>query len=130
MENRKPSSSLKILCFGDSLTAGYSRFGMLHYPYSEYLRGKLQAAFPWMDIHIDVEGMSGAQVQGQYLGRLNRACVKAKHGFYDWIIVMGGTNDLGWGRKPEDIYEDLSMMPMTSIAFGLQPEPQCRSGCY
>lgn len=119
MENTSSSSSLKILCFGDSLTAGYSRYGMLHYPYSEYLKEKLRAAFPSVDIGIDVEGMSGAQVQGQYMGRLNRACVKAENGFYDWIIVMGGTNDLGWGRKPEDVYEDLSMMPMMSIAFGL-----------
>ena len=63
-----------------------------------------------MKIHIDVEGMSGAQVRGQYLGRLSRACTRAKDQLYDWIIVMGGTNDLGWGGQPEDIYEALRMI--------------------
>lgn len=113
MASREQSSAsvLRILCFGDSLTAGYSRYGLLHFPYADHLRNKLQAAFPATEIHTDVEGMSGAQVEDQYLGRLNRACGKAKHGLYDWIIVMGGTNDLGWGRKPEDVYEDLSMEP-------------------
>ena len=114
MDSSNPSSpsEIKILCFGDSLTAGYSRYGLLHFPYAEHLKAKLQAAFPSMKIRIDVEGMSGAQVQGQYLGRLNRACLKAKDGVYDWIIVMGGTNDLGWGRKPEEIYVDLSRLDL------------------
>ena len=114
MDSSNPSSpsAIKILCFGDSLTAGYSRYGLLHFPYAEHLKQKLQAAFPSMKIQIDVEGMSGAQVQGQYLGRLNRACLKAKDGFYDWIIVMGGTNDLGWGRKPGEIYADLSRLDL------------------
>ena len=110
--NFSSQSAIKILCFGDSLTAGYSRYGLSHFPYAEHLKDKLQTAFPSMKVQIDVEGMSGAQVQGQYLGRLSRACLKAKDGFYDWIIVMGGTNDLGWGRKPEEIYEDLSRLDL------------------
>ena len=102
-----PVSSLRILCFGDSLTAGYSQYGMLHFPYADHLKENMQTAFPSMKIHIDVEGMSGAQVRGQYLGRLSRACMKAEDQLYDWIIVMGGTNDLGWGGQPEEIYEAL-----------------------
>ena len=110
-EGGKPAqkSSLRILCFGDSLTAGYSRYGMLHFPYAVHLKEKLQAAFPSLEIHIDVEGMSGAQVRGQYLGRLNRALSKTQDQPYDWIIAMGGTNDLGWGGQPEEIYEALRM---------------------
>ena len=60
-----------------------------------------------------------AQVQGQYLGRLNRA-VKKPDGFYSWIIVMGGTNDLGWGRKPEEIYEDLSKKPAIRLPLSMK----------
>ena len=47
-------------------------------------------------------------MQGQYIDRLNRALIKAKNDPYDWILIMGGTNDLAWGRQPENIYEDLS----------------------
>ena len=117
-------SLLRILCFGDSLTAGYSQFGMLHFPYAVHLKEKLQAAFPSLEIHIDVEGMSGAQVRGEYLGRLNRACSKVQDQPYDWIIAMGGTNDIGWGGQPEEIYEALRMtiLPpfvLTSSPLGL-----------
>lgn len=100
-------STLKILCFGDSLTAGYSRYGMLHFPYAVHLNEPLQKAFPSTKVHVDVEGMSGAQVRGQYTGRLSRVCAKAKDSPYDWIIVLGGTNDLGWEGEPEEIYEAL-----------------------
>ena len=92
MSDTIPSpSSVRILCFGDSLTAGSSRYGMLHFPYADVLKERLRSAFPAMEAHIDVEGMNGAQVRGQYLGRLSRACAKAGQ-FYDWIIVMGGTS--------------------------------------
>jgi len=102
-----PTATLRILCFGDSLTAGYTQWGMHHYPYAAHLTDHLQTAFPSTLIHVDVEGMIGAQVGGQYTGRLNRACTKAKDAPYDWIIIMGGTNDLGWGGQPQEIYEAL-----------------------
>lgn len=103
----EPTGSLNILCFGDSLTAGYSRYGTVHFPYAIHLKEVLQTAFPSTWLHIEVEGMSGAQVQGQYRGRLKRALEKAGDDPYDWVIIMGGTNDMGWGRQPEDIYGDL-----------------------
>lgn len=99
--------TLKILCFGDSLTAGYSRYGTLHFPYAVHLKEPLKAAFPSTKVHIDVHGMSGALVQSQYTGRLSRSCEKVRGEPYDWIIVLGGTNDLGWGLQPEEIYEGL-----------------------
>jgi len=80
---------------------------MQSYPYAVYLTDHLQTAFPSTLIHVDVDGMSGAHVRGQYTGRLNRACTKAKDAPYDWIIIMGGTNDLGWGGQPQEIYKAL-----------------------
>lgn len=53
--------------------------------------------FPEHTGSVDTEGMSGAQVQGQYIGRLNQAYTKAQDELYDWIIIMGGTNDLRCG---------------------------------
>ena len=59
-------------------------------------------------IEVEVAGLSGDQVQGQYLQRIKAKCPIDKGRLYDWIIIMGGTNDLGWGQQPEDIYEGLS----------------------
>lgn len=101
--------TLRILCFGDSLTAGYSGYGSFHYPYAAQLRSRLEDAFPATEVTVDVSGLSGDRViAGRYLQRIKGMCDKNKDTPYDWIIVLGGTNDLGWSEKPGDVYEGLS----------------------
>lgn len=102
--------SLRILCFGDSLTAGYTMCGFEHHPYADHLRVGLQHMLSISDVEVDVAGLSGDQVQGQYLKRIRAKCAVNKNIPYDWIIIMGGTNDLGWGQNPDAIYEGLSML--------------------
>ena len=58
------------------------------------------------DIQVDVDGFSGDQVRGSYLPRIKRKCNSIVTP-YDWVIIMGGTNDLGWGQSPDRIYEGL-----------------------
>lgn len=101
--------SLRILCFGDSLTAGYSGYGYFHYPYAKQIRERLKEALPTTEVAVDVSGLSGDRViDGQFLHRIKGQCEKAKDSPYDWIIVLGGTNDLGWSERPENVYEALS----------------------
>ena len=104
--------SLRILCFGDSLTAGYTSHGYGHHPYADHLRVGLEHMLSSSSIEVEVAGLSGDQVQGQYLQRIKAKCPTEKGRLYDWIIIMGGTNDLGWGQRPEDIYEGLSKCSM------------------
>ena len=120
MESKTPQTSstsevlpksLRILCFGDSLTAGYTNYGLEFFPYADHLRAGLQRMLSTPDIEIDVDGFSGDQVQGSYLPRIRRKCAKTGTS-YDWIVVMGGTNDLGWGQSPEKIYEGLRKLIM------------------
>ena len=99
--------SLRILCFGDSLTAGYTNYGSELYPYADHLRTGLQHMLSTSDIEVDVAGLSGDQVQGSYLRRIKAKCETAERP-YDWIIIMGGTNDLAWDQSPDEIYEGLS----------------------
>ncbi|KAL8972176.1 MAG: hypothetical protein Q9183_000687 [Haloplaca sp. 2 TL-2023] len=102
--------SLRILCFGDSLTAGYSRYGYSHYPYAAQIRSRLEDALPKRQVIVDVSGLSGDRViDGEFLRRMRDMCDTHQDTPYDWIIVLGGTNDLGWGEKPENVYEGLSM---------------------
>lgn len=99
--------TLRILCFGDSLTAGYTSMALETYPYADQLRAELQDKLSSPDIHVDVEGRPGDQVRGLYLQRLRSKLEAAVDEPYDWVIVMGGTNDLGWRQQPHDIFENL-----------------------
>ncbi|KAI0969943.1 GDSL-like Lipase/Acylhydrolase [Xylaria arbuscula] len=94
---------LRILCFGDSLTAGYP----VGNPYAGRLAEVIEAAFPGREVECEVEGMPGDLVtSGMYIPRMQASWDQAEHPF-DWTIVLGGTNDLGWSRPADRIIEAL-----------------------
>lgn len=109
IKNSSPKS-IRILCFGDSLTAGYSGYGYFHYPYAKQIQAKLKEHMLEKKPIVDVAGRSGDRVvDGLFLKRMKGMCAKAEHQPYDWIIVLGGTNDLGMGERADDIFEALSL---------------------
>lgn len=104
--------SLKILCFGDSLTAGYTMMGLASHSYADFLEIYLAHLFPSTKFMIDVSGLPGDRVVGsgsQFLNRMQNRCNKAvsEGRPYDWVIILGGTNDLGWFAEPKAIYDGL-----------------------
>ncbi|CAD6589919.1 MAG: hypothetical protein ASARMPREDX12_004074 [Alectoria sarmentosa] len=109
--------SLRILCFGDSLTAGYTSYGWEFHPYADHLRVGLQHTLSISDIEVDVAGLSGDQVQGSYLPRIKAKCANTESP-YDWILIMGGTNDLAWGQSPDTIYEGLKKVWKVALDTG------------
>ncbi|KAL8783880.1 MAG: hypothetical protein Q9213_004298 [Squamulea squamosa] len=99
--------SLRILCFGDSLTAGYSSYGYSHYPYAAQIRKELKKAFPATEVDVVVSGLSGdCVIAGQFLRRIKGMCATDDYPPYDWIIVLGGTNDMAWSESPDKIYQE------------------------
>ncbi|KAL9597448.1 MAG: hypothetical protein Q9219_005140 [cf. Caloplaca sp. 3 TL-2023] len=103
-----PSNELRILCFGASITAGFHAFGFKHHPYVKQLSRRLQEAFPFRKITIDIDALSGDKViGGQYHSRLNPHFLPNSQPKYDWVIFQGGGNDLGWGRDPNAIFDAL-----------------------
>ncbi|KAI4123789.1 MAG: hypothetical protein LQ338_005093 [Usnochroma carphineum] len=111
--------SLRILCFGDSLTAGYSGYGYFHYPYAAQIRKKLKDEMPDTEATVDVSGLSGDRViAGQFLRRIKGMCEKAKDAPYDWVIVLGGTNDMAWSERPDKIYEALKNVWRVALDTG------------
>ncbi|RHZ43193.1 SGNH/GDSL hydrolase family protein [Aspergillus thermomutatus] len=113
---------LSVLCFGDSLTAGYYHFGCDYHPYALTLKNKLQAAFPTTTFTVDEDGLPGDLVvspAGKFLPRIQAKCVSTPLVFvavltitvdgsnYDWVIILGGTNDLGTRYPASKIYPAL-----------------------
>jgi lysophospholipase L1-like esterase len=65
---------LRILCFGDSLTAGYASWGAIHHPYNERMEQMLSMAFPDRKIETVEDGLSGSTVKHGFQTRMNAQC--------------------------------------------------------
>ena len=71
------SGSLKILCLGDSLTEGFSSYGMSMTPYSETLEVVLEAQFGTQrKVEVTTDGVSGDAVTGgTFKKRMDKRCM-------------------------------------------------------
>ncbi|XP_031565651.1 uncharacterized protein LOC116300833 [Actinia tenebrosa] len=97
------SPKLRILCFGDSLTAGMKKRGDMDpshiYPYSntlkklfdKHLSRKIRSK---LSVRIQTEGVPGERV----LGGMKQRLYGLMNGnvTYDWVVILGGTNDLNF----------------------------------
>ena len=71
--------SINILCFGDSLTEGYTYEGTSFTPYAESMKSWLKFAWPSTKINVDIDGLSGGEVNGprpngDFLARMSDNC--------------------------------------------------------
>lgn len=133
--------TLNILCFGDSLTEGYSEYGTKMTPYGTttlaYFTSRLG---PLTKVHLCVEGKSGDLVTAGFSRRMERICRSSSsaggHGSlhekatqWDWLVFLGGTNDLGYGRSVEAIWETIFSVTSIPMARGakvlLLTVPEC-----
>ncbi|KAG5998220.1 hypothetical protein E4U54_002240 [Claviceps lovelessii] len=97
------TNPLQILCFGDSLTAGFHDFGMSFHPYSIALTARLRAALPHRTFEVHHNGKPGdVGAWTAFHERLKHECSK-RH--YDWVIILSGSNDLAYRVPPENMYE-------------------------
>ncbi|KAF2157443.1 SGNH hydrolase [Myriangium duriaei CBS 260.36] len=101
------SKKLYILCFGNSLTAGYYNMGLGEHPYAIKLAQTVTKMLPDYEVETVVEGRPGDMVlkgRGAFLQRMQEQFADDD---FDWTIVLGGTNDLARGGGPEKIFADL-----------------------
>jgi hypothetical protein len=79
-DSKSQARPLRILCFGDSLTEGYSRFGFLMTPYSQWFKSELEVKF-WArkerrKVEVVTDGESGDLVTtGSFKHRMSVKCV-------------------------------------------------------
>jgi len=106
-----------IICFGDSLTVGYqsptpASPDFRETPYGAFLQDLLGSA-----ARVVVSGICG-ELTGEMAMRF-RPDVLQHHPAY--VVVLGGTNDLGWNARPADIMRNLLKMYELALAAGIQP---------
>jgi lysophospholipase L1-like esterase len=113
------SSSFDIICFGDSLTAGYQSPSPdnpagKETPYGEFLQTWLGPS-----VRVLVSGICG-ELTGEMTMRFRQDVLRhqPRH-----VIILGGTNDLGWGAHPAEIMRNLLKMYEASRAEGVIPVP-------
>jgi len=121
----KESGTTKIIALGDSLTVGETGFtfsgsdeSVAPYPKclellaEEYLRS-FQS-----DVKVKVlnRGINGDLTSGM-LERFSRDVVDEKA---DYVIILGGTNDVGWGLDPAMIAHNLTSMYDAALNKGIR----------
>jgi len=112
--------SINILCLGDSLTEGYSLWGTVFTPYAKNMKTWMEKAWPSSTITVDVAGVSGDYVvspPGSFLRRIATKCSSTSVP-YDWIIILGGTNDLAYGHEPDTIFDGLQKVYQVALNHG------------
>lgn len=70
-----PPKTLRILCLGASLVAGFSSMGAVYHPWTHSLVRALQRQLPGTEIEAVVDGIPGDRVtSGTFLTRMQKQC--------------------------------------------------------
>jgi acyl-CoA thioesterase I len=108
-----------IICFGDSLTAGFQSPTPNNptgrdTPYGQFLKECLGSS-----VEIQVNGICG-ELTGEMAMRFRRDVLQHRPSH---VVILGGTNDLGWNAEPADIMKNLVKMYELARASQITPVP-------
>lgn len=106
-----------IVCFGDSLTAGFQSPTPdnpqgTETPYGQFLQELIGPV-----VRVSVSGICG-ELTGEMTMRF-RSAVLAHQPTH--VVILGGTNDLGWNAAPADIFLNLLKMYELAVAARIKP---------
>ena len=111
--------STLVICFGDSLTAGFQSPSREHptgeqTPYGQFLQDHLGGT-----VRIRTSGVCG-ELTGEMVMRFRRDVLDHNPGY---VPILGGTNDLGWNASSSEIMRNLVKMYEQTFAAGGLPIP-------
>lgn len=114
--SRSPAAPL-IVCFGDSLTAGYQTPTpdwpqLRETPYGVFLQERLGACAT-----VAVSGVCG-ELTSEMVARFSRDVIALKPA---GVVILGDTNDLGWQAAPAEILRNLLAMYDMALAEQVRP---------
>ena len=135
MDASHAAPSTRVLCYGDSLTAGFWAGGHRFHPYAQQLSRRLGGC-P-VD-HIGLSGYTSAQMAETIGGNNTAGAVDTtqqrwlaldealNRRRYAWVVILAGTNDLarlrhaGGPRSPADVVQDIAALHRTALSSGAQ----------
>lgn len=108
---------IRVVAFGDSLTVGYQSPSPENpagkpTPYGDFLRARLGPG-----AEVLIRGVNG-ELTGEMAMRFGRDVLALRPGV---AVILGGTNDLGWGGRPEEIMRNLAAMFERARGAGIRP---------
>ncbi len=106
-----------IICFGDSLTAGYQVPTAINSVGSETPYGAFLQEFVGDRARVTVSGVCG-ELTGEMALRFRRDVLGHAPRF---VVVLGGTNDLGMNGQPQEIMRNLLKMYESALGSQVQP---------
>ena len=106
-----------VICFGDSLTAGFQSPTRENpsgrdTPYGQFLQSYLDGG-----VEVRVSGVCG-ELTREMLTRFQRDVLDQQP---NYVPILGGTNDLGWNASPQDIIGNLITMYDQVLGMGRVP---------
>jgi len=115
---------VRVVALGDSLTVGFQSYGLFGNeegltPYTEFLAERIRKEFHpgILSVEIINKGVIG-ELSEQMLIRFDVDVVDLSPRF---VIILGGSNDLGWGLSPEEIFSNLRQMYELSMKNDIVP---------
>jgi lysophospholipase L1-like esterase len=127
-ETLEGGDSFKILCFGDSITAGFHSGGRCFEPYGRTMGGAMRSS--GCDVSVLVNGLSGLTAREMVAkakhpavpdctGKVGKGLEVLLNQKPDLVIIMAGTNDLGMGVSPQAILADVARLHKACHARGI-----------
>jgi lysophospholipase L1-like esterase len=113
------STSSHIVCFGDSLTAGFQSPTADNPQGAETPYGRFLQELTGPSVRVSVSGICG-ELTGDMAMRFRSAVLIHQP---TYVVILGGTNDLGWNAAPADIMRNLLTMYELSADAGIKPVP-------
>lgn len=113
------TGSTHILCFGDSLTAGFQSSTTDNPQGTETPYGRFLQELAGPSVLVSVSGVCG-ELTGEMAMRFRSAVLVHQPAY---VVILGGTNDLGWNAAPADIMRNLLKMYELSAGAGIKPVP-------
>jgi acyl-CoA thioesterase-1 len=108
---------MKIITFGDSLTVGYQTLSGENpdgesTPYGRFLHERIGPP-----AEVIISGVNG-ELTGEMAMRLGRDVIEPRP---DYVVILGGSNDLGWNAQPAAIMRNLTTMYERCRSAGIAP---------
>jgi len=117
-------SRVRIVALGDSLTVGFGSDGGLFYeqeanPYTDVLIGCIRLDFATSALSVEVvnKGVNGDLTE-QMVSRFDSDVLHLSPRI---VIILGGSNDLGWGLTPTEVFSNLLQMYTLSLKNAITP---------